>query len=53
VNLGSALAPSFTIALRAGHSYRVAVRPTAGTTVGATVYSASFVPVVKAATVRP
>jgi hypothetical protein len=53
VNLGSLLSPSFTIALRAGHSYRVAVRPTAGTTVGATVYSASFVPTVKAPTVRP
>ena len=50
MNLGSALSPSFTMALRAGHSYRVAVRPTARTTVGATVYSASFVPTVKAAT---
>jgi hypothetical protein len=53
VNLGSALSPSFTIALRAGHSYRVAVRPTAGSTLGATLYSASFVPTVKGAAARP
>jgi Papain family cysteine protease len=53
VNLASTTALSFPIALRAGHSYRVAVRPTAGTTTGATMYSASFVPTVKAASVKP
>jgi hypothetical protein len=52
-NLGTSLSLSFSLALRAGHSYRVAVRATAGTTVGAAVYSASFVPTVKGAAVKP
>jgi len=53
VNLGSSMALTFSLSLRAGHSYKVALRATAGSTVGATVYSASFVPTVKGATVRP
>jgi len=53
VNLGTSMTLAFSLSLRAGHTYKVAVRATAGGTVGATVYSAPFVPPVKGATVRP
>jgi len=44
VALATPTAVTFTLATRPGHTYRVAVRPRAGTVVGKTVNSATFAP---------